>query len=367
MISSRCLVLLFLALVANLQAIVASPLQTRDACTVTSYTGIAAAISAKCTTINISAQTVPAKTAFDMSNLLAGTTVNLNGDMTFTSASWDGPMFIIDGDNVKFNGNGHTLNGNGQAIWDGKGSNGGVNKPKFVKIKNSGTFSNVVIKNSPVQAVSVGNSDTLVIDKVTVDNKAGDAGGGHNTDCFDVSASGVTIQNSFCYNQDDCLAINSGSNINFVNNYCSGGHGISIGSIASGKVVSTVKITGNTVVNSDNGLRIKTIYQATGGSVTGVTYSGNKVSGIADYGVVIEQDYENGSPKGTATNGIPIKDVSFTGTNTVAVNSGAQQVYVLCGSGSCTGTWNWSGLKTSGGSAGSVSGKPPITGYTLPK
>lgn len=36
--------------------------------------------------------------------------------------------------------------------------------------------------------------------------------------------------------QDDCLAINSGNNIKFLNNYCSGGHGISIGSIASGKV-----------------------------------------------------------------------------------------------------------------------------------
>jgi polygalacturonase len=28
--------------------------------------------------------------------------------------------------------------------------------------------------------------------------------------------------------QDDCLAINSGSNITFANNYCSDGHGISI-------------------------------------------------------------------------------------------------------------------------------------------
>ena len=28
--------------------------------------------------------------------------------------------------------------------------------------------------------------------------------------------------------QDDCLAINAGKNIAFENNYCSGGHGISI-------------------------------------------------------------------------------------------------------------------------------------------
>jgi polygalacturonase len=73
--------------------------------------------------------------------------------------------------------------------------------------------------------------------------------------------------------RDDCLAVNSGSGITFSNNYCSGGHGISIvsmlsdllntnlmaaqGSIKSDKVVSNVTISGNTVVDSTNGLRIK--------------------------------------------------------------------------------------------------------------
>jgi polygalacturonase len=76
----------------------------------------------------------------------------------------------------------------------------------------------------------------------------------------------VTITGNTCENQDDCLAINSGSNIVFSDNKCSGGHGISIGSIATGKTVSDVKITGNTVSDSANGLRIKTIYGATDAS-----------------------------------------------------------------------------------------------------
>lgn len=50
-------------------------------------------------------------------------------------------------------------------------------------------------------------------------------------------------------NQDDCLAINAGTNIAFTDNTCSGGHGISIGSIASDKVVSGVTISGNKVTN----------------------------------------------------------------------------------------------------------------------
>jgi polygalacturonase len=108
-------------------------------------------------------------------------------------------------------------------------------------------------------------------------------------------------------NQDDCLAINSGSNIVFENNQCSGGHGISIGalylpnllslrqlilqtgSIATGKSVSGVTISGNTVTNSQNGLRIKIDADATDASVSDVTYSGNTISGISKYGVLITE------------------------------------------------------------------------------
>ena len=59
------------------------------------------------------------------------------------------------------------------------------------------------------------------------------------------------------YNQDDCLAFNSGNNLVFQNNYCSGGHGISIGSISGSKTVKGVTISGNTVVKSMYGMRIK--------------------------------------------------------------------------------------------------------------
>jgi len=45
---------------------------------------------------------------------------------------------------------------------------------------------------------------------------------GHNTDAFDVGNSDdITITGATVYNQDDCLAVNSGTNIQFLNNYCS--------------------------------------------------------------------------------------------------------------------------------------------------
>lgn len=47
---------------------------------------------------------------------------------------------------------------------------------------------------------------------MTIDNSAGDDAGGHNTDGFDIgSSSSVTITGAKVYNQDDCVAVNSGT------------------------------------------------------------------------------------------------------------------------------------------------------------
>ncbi|KAF9018468.1 glycoside hydrolase [Hymenopellis radicata] len=344
----------------------------RASCTISSLKDVDSVV-ASCTDITIASFTVDANTTFDLSDLSDGSTVKVAGNVTFAkSTNFNGPMFQIDGTDITFDGGGFTFDGEGAKYWDGQGSNGGVTKPQFLKIKMSGTFKNLEVLNSPRHVFSIGSNDAaLTISGVTIDDTAGntlDSDGdklGHNTDCFDVSATDVTITGCKCYNQDDCLAVNSGSNIVFSNNYCSGGHGISIGSIASGKTVSGVKISGNTVVSSTNGLRIKTVYEATDGSVSGITYTGNNVE-ASDYGVVIEQDYENGSPTGTPTNGIKISNITFSGTNTVkATKSDTLEVYVLCGDGSCTGTWDWSGLTVSGGEAGSITGNPPITGFKL--
>jgi galacturan 1,4-alpha-galacturonidase len=86
--------------------------------------------------------------------------------------------------------------------------------------------------------------------------------GGHNTDAFDVgSSSGVPIKNANIKNQDHCLAVNSGTDITFTGGICSGGHGISIGSVGgrSNNVVKNVNISSSSISNSDNGVRIKTV------------------------------------------------------------------------------------------------------------
>lgn len=112
--------------------------------------------------------------------------------------------------------------------------------------------------------------------------------------------------------------------------------------------MKNVTISDSTVKDSANGIRIKT-NSGTTGSVSGVTFSNIKLSGITDYGIVFEQDYENGDPTGTPTDGVPITDLTvekITGT----VESDATNVYILCADGACS-DWTWSDVSVTGGSA----------------
>ena len=134
------------------------------------------------------------------------------------------------------------------------------------------------------------------------------------------------------------------------------------------------------VVHTNNlvpGVRIKTVSGATG-SVSGVTYKDITLSGITKYGVVIEQDYENGDPTGTPTAGVPITNLtldSVTGTAASGADNGMFPkqsrlltcsceivVYILCASGACS-DWTWTGVSVTGGATDSKCENVP-TGAT---
>ncbi|KAK7684462.1 hypothetical protein QCA50_012409 [Cerrena zonata] len=325
----------------------------------------------KCTTVVINSFTVPAGETFNL-ELASGSTVTMNGDVSFGNKTWEGPLFQVSGSNINFNGNGHTFNGGGPFYWDGQGGNGGVTKPApMMKIKISGTFTNVKVLNSPARVYSVSNPAALTISKLTIDNSLGDQpnsksdgkAAGHNTDGFDCSTTNLVIEDSTIMNQDDCLAINKGSNITFQRNTCSGGHGISVGSISSDVTVSDIQILNNNIVNNDQALRIKTKSDATDSTVSGITYSGNTATGMRQFGVLIDQSYPD--TLGTPGNGVKLSDVNFVGAmNTISVNSGAQRAAVNCGVGSCTGTWDWSALQITGGSAGEITNFSGIKNFS---
>ncbi|KAJ5920135.1 hypothetical protein N7516_010993 [Penicillium verrucosum] len=331
-----------------------SLLASRDACTFSGASGAADAIKGKksCSTITLNNVEVPAGTTLDLTGLKTGTTVVFEGITTFGYKEWKGPLVSVSGTSITVKGAaGAQLNGDGARWWDSKGGNGGKTKPKFFNahsLKNS-KIENIFVKNSPSQVFSINTVTELTVSGVTIDNADGDTQGGHNTDAFDVGSSdGVYITGPTVHNQDDCLAVNSGSNIHFTGAQCTGGHGISIGSVGgrSENTVDGVTIENCTIKDSDNGVRIKTVSGATG-AVKGVTYKDITLSGIAKYGLIIEQDYENGSPTGKPTNGVPITDLTIDNVHgTVA--SGGTNTYILCGSGACS-DWTWSGVDITGG------------------
>ncbi|KAJ5938600.1 CAZyme family GH28 [Penicillium verhagenii] len=329
-----------------------SQMKRATSCTFTSAAS-ASASKKSCTTIVLDNIEVPAGETLDLTDLASGTKVIFNGETTFGYEEWDGPLIEISGSNIIVAGtSNHTINGGGERWWDGEGTNGGKTKPKFFYAHDldDSTITGLNVKNTPVQAFSI-ESNNLVLNQITIDDSDGDANGGHNTDTFDVGESnGVTIRNAVVMNQDDCLAVNSGTNIVFTGGTCSGGHGLSIGSVGGrdDNTVKNVTISDSTVKDSENGIRIKT-NSGTTGSVSGVTFSNIQLSGITDYGIVFEQDYENGDPTGTPTDGVPITDLTvekITGT----VESDATEVYILCADGACS-DWTWSGVSITGGSA----------------
>ncbi|KAF8450157.1 polygalacturonase 1 [Terfezia claveryi] len=330
----------------------AKPVNT--SCTVTSFDDLAT-VKERCGRITIGDLEVPAGRTLDLTKLKAGTTVLFTGKVTFGYKQWLGPLVSVSGTNITVAGKpGNVLDGRGASWWDGKGSNGGKTKPKFFFAHglNTAVIRGLYILNTPVHCFSIGDCKDVLIDSVTIDNRAGDEDDlGHNTDGFDIGTStGITINNATVYNQDDCIAINSGKNIKFTNGYCSGGHGLSIGSVGNRKdnVVQNVMISSSTVVNSVQALRIKTIHGATG-SVSNITYSNIKLEGITKYAIVIQQDYLNGSPTGKPTSGVPIKHVTLSHVSGTLESKGKSK-YILCAS--CS-DFNFSNVELV-----STSGKP---------
>ncbi|KAF7314645.1 Glycoside hydrolase family 28 protein [Mycena kentingensis (nom. inval.)] len=337
--------------------------------TISSLADVAAA--QLCTTINISGFIVPAGSTFNL-NPADGALISLNGDITFAFKNWNGPLMII-----------QVIRSTDRALStvrfpppeirlprpiaeDSFGTSGTPQKPGLMlRLKMGGRFSNVRILNSPVRAISIDGSGTgLVVDGVRVNDAAGSVTlpngrlAGANTDVrphinfgFDVSASNVIIQNSVVSNQDDCLAIKSGTNITFMNNSCTGGHGISIGSVESNILISGVTISNN--VGAVQALRIKSDATAINATVSNVIFTNNRAAGTTFSGVLIDQSYP--AILGTPGTGAIVSGVQFTGTNSIAVASSAHRVEVNCGStASCPGTWNFAGLTVTGGTGSTI-------------
>jgi len=90
-----------------------------------------------------------------------------------------------------------------------------------------------------------------------------------------------------------------------------------------------------------------------------VTYRNILVSGITSNGIDVQQDYLNGGPTGSPSNGVIIENVLFSQVTGTATTS-ATDYYILCGAGSCSNI-TFTGVKIVGGTNPS-SCNYPVTG-----
>ncbi len=332
------------------------------ACTASVYAQITSVV-ASCTNIVLENISAPASSTIDLTKLKDGSTVTFAGKtvsfsgrevyickriltkQTFGKTSdSDFDPIVVSGTDITITGaSGHSIDGNGAAYWDGQGSNGGADKPDHffvVKDVTNGHISNLNILNWPVHCFDVTGCTGLTMTGLALDNSAGDASNSasgskaaaHNSDGFDFSSSdNVVLSNTVVKTQDDCVAVTSGTNVTVTGMTCSGGHGLSIGSVGgkSNIVVSGVTFSDSTVSNSQNGCRIKS-NSGTTGTIENIVYENIVVSGISDYGIDVQQDYLNGGPTGKPTNGVKIAGVKFLNVTGTATSS-AQDYYILCG------------------------------------
>ncbi|KAF1320488.1 Endopolygalacturonase i, partial [Globisporangium splendens] len=317
--------------------------------------------SPNCKSILISNLHVPKSTTLDLTKVPSGSTITFAGTTTFdvTESDWNGPLVLLSGSKLTITGSG-VLDGQGDSYWKQFKANPNFKRPVFFRLLNvhSSTLSNFKILNSPFRTFSIVDSTDTVLDHLTLDSSAGD-GLAKNTDGFDLSSNnGVNITNNNILNQDDCLAMQSSTNTHFVGNTCTGGHGISVGSIGGNAVDDTDTVSGlvvqnNKIVNSDNGIRIKTIVGSQG-LVTGVTYIGNILTNVKN-AIVMHSDYSKsaGGYTGKATSAVAIKDITIDGLSGTATN-----LYDVFVNPNAVSGWKWSGITVKATAKGSCSGQP---------
>ncbi|CAI5722968.1 unnamed protein product [Peronospora destructor] len=303
-----------------------------------------------CTSITVDSLRVPPGVTLDLSKAKKGAIIQFKGTTIFGAQKWAGPLVLLGGTDLTVKGNG-VLKDRGSWYWkQGKS----ITRPVFFRLKNvtSSTVSEITIKNMPFRTFSIQNCTNTTLTGITIDSRAGN-GIAKNTDGFGMSLSDhVTITNNTIYNQDDCLAMSSSTNTVFTGNYCCGGNGISIGSIGGNSVnqsttVQGLLVKGNTVVDSVNGLRIKTIIDLKG-LVSDVMYVDNDLINVKN-AIVIRSDYskKQGGYTNTATSQVQITGITVSG-----LTGSAKNLYAIYTNPSVVSNWNLSHINVTTSAAG---------------
>ncbi|KAF9257041.1 pectin lyase-like protein [Marasmius fiardii PR-910] len=239
------------------------------------------------------------------------------------NSSFPGAWFTFKGgENVTLRGSTDPewgwVDAHGQAWWD---QNNQVNRPhgwRFRKI-NGGVIRDMKIWKPIAWSFSTSGSNNIHAFNNTILAVSDTDSFPFNTYVTRFSAGGTNMlfENNHIENGDDCLTVGSGAkNIHMRNSYCSGGHGLSIGSLGKGGSVADVQdvLIENVVMN--NSLYAARFKSWTGGNglARNITWRNIQFSDVP-FPIYVTQNYwDQGigpKPNSSAINNTHIQDFTF--------------------------------------------------------
>ncbi|KAL1506650.1 hypothetical protein ABEB36_005975 [Hypothenemus hampei] len=304
-------------------------------CTVSNYADVDAAAKS-CDILTITDLVIPAETTLKI-DLKDGAKLVFDGHLTHEVAEWTGDLVQITGTNVEIYGtNNHLLDGLGPKHWKGA-TEPTIMRPKFLRFKlHESTIRDLKLKNCPNNCIMLSSSTNLFVTNINIDNYDGYPGVAgtkyaKNTDGFDIGgAVGLRVENSVVINQDDCVAVNGGSDMVFENLHCNGSHGLSF-SLKDGDV-KNVQFLNSKVEYSNNAIHIKTHNDGSTGTLKNILYKNIEFNHIDRYAVSIQENY----PSGEAKANIPISNLTLDNVKGSMTGSKSMAFQIICASGGCS-------------------------------
>ncbi|XP_076942345.1 exopolygalacturonase-like [Bidens hawaiensis] len=200
-------------------------------------------------------------------------------------SNFDTWISFVNVENLHISGSGGTFDGQGSDWWNTCHKtlpNTCEKNPTALAFHNCpGLFlDRVTSTNSQRNHLSINACDNATINDITVIADKDSP----NTDGIDISATnGLNIVGGNIGTGDDCIAINAGSyNINITDLHCGPGHGISVGSLGrhnARESAGSIRVTGATFTNTQNGVRVKTVPGGSG-SASEITFSSIEMTNV---------------------------------------------------------------------------------------
>ncbi|AEO68160.1 c14a0449-38b5-4bf8-9954-82965c1cd184 [Thermothielavioides terrestris] len=297
--------------------------------------------------------------------------VKIDGELKFTDniTYWQANNFFYSfqnsitfwvwgGRDIKIYGSG-TINGNGQAWWDGFAGheildpNNAYYRPILFLTDNATNVEvrGIHMKDSPCWNNFFVRSKNVIFDDVYISAVSTNASSlPKNTDGFDsFNVDGLTVTNTRVNVGDDCFSPKPNTtNILVQNLWCNGTHGVSMGSIGQyagvKDIISNALLQNITLLNGQNGARLKAWAGADVGYgyISNITYRDIHVENT-DNPIVLDQCYFNVNQTECAAHPsrVNITDVRFINVHgTSSGKNGRVVADLTCSPGAtCTGIY----------------------------